>query len=427
VGTEDFDDWVRRGPSGLFVDSHVDGLSGTTDCLPPASVHDLDLRLLHDNARRGSDLHAAVLDGDGILARGLEAIAARRSDDFTRFDGNLAGHTVADLTERVLSPTSLERWAACPSRWLFGDVLGLSELDRPEDVVTLDPLDRGKLVHGILEDFLQGVIDDGGIPPDHQWTVDDHRRLQELARYRFDEFERQGVVGKSLTWRHQRRVLLAELAVTLQVDGRTRAEHGSEPFRTEMAFGMEGLDPLPVPTPSGRTLHFRGMADRVDRGPGGRLVVLDYKTGGSSDYSDITDEDPFAGGTHLQLPTYGLAARQQVGDPGAPVHAAYWFVSGKGEWAFIGYDLDDDVLERFGETVDTIADGIEHGVFPARPGEYNSWWASHDNCGFCDFDRLCRYDRLESWERKRDDPGMAVYVRLAEPDDPDDLEGDDDG
>ena len=55
--------------------------------------------------------------------------------------------------------------------------------------------------------------------------------------------------------------------------------------------------------------------------------------------------DPRRRGRKLQLPVYGLAARSRLGD--VPVRVAYWFVSEKGNFKQICYDLDPAALERF--------------------------------------------------------------------------------
>ena len=74
---------------------------------------------------------------------------------------------------------------------------------------------------------------------------------------------------------------------------------------------------------TGRRAHapFRGKADRVDRADDGSLLVLDYKTGKRSPYKGLSAENPDHGGTLLQLPVYGAAARLHQHTPDAPVQA----------------------------------------------------------------------------------------------------------
>jgi len=80
--------------------------------------------------------------------------------------------------------------------------------------------------------------------------------------------------------------------------------------------------------------------------------------------------------------------------------------------------LDQDRLERFLTVLTEITDGIEAGMFLARPGEYNSFFGTHDGCAYCDFDRVCPRARGDQWAAKTagvlDHPGpLARYVALA--------------
>ena len=58
--------------------------------------------------------------------------------------------------------------------------------------------------------------------------------------------------------------------------------------------------------------------------------MLDYKTGGTSSYANM-NKDPVQRGKLLQLPVYGLAARQLLGDA-VNIKVAYWFVTEKGNF-----------------------------------------------------------------------------------------------
>jgi hypothetical protein len=143
-------------------------------------------------------------------------------------------------------------------------------------------------------------------------------------------------------------------------------------------------------------------------------VVTDYKTGRAENPKDFV-ADPVVRGTKLQLPIYGLAARDRFGSPTSPVRARYWFVSEKGAFRSVAVDLDEATLDRFTEAVSVVVDGVTSGLFPARPGESTNWpvdgW---ENCRYCDYERLCPTDRGRQWERKRHAPDLAAYAELAE-------------
>ena len=93
--------------------------------------------------------------------------------------------------------------------------------------------------------------------------------------------------------------------------------------------------------------------------------------------------------------------------------AEYWFVSDKGQFAQVGYEVTPEVLERTGTTLATMVEGIEAGVFPSHPTSVstNPWV----ECEYCDPDGLGVIELRRAWERKRLDPALAPYADLAEP------------
>jgi hypothetical protein len=128
------------------------------------------------------------------------------------------------------------------------------------------------------------------------------------------------------------------------------------------------------------------------------------------------DHDIVARGTLLQLPIYAAAARTAF--PGAAqVEAYYWFIGQRGAIELLGGVIDDGAQQRFRSVMRTIADGIEGGVFPARPGE-EEWRPSigqtHENCKYCAYDKLCPSGRGEQWVTLRQHDELRDYVELAE-------------
>jgi len=363
---------------------------------------------------------------DARTRAAAEVVLARKSRAFTRFDGNLAGRGLDIPTPvgSLTSATRLERWAACPRAYLIEDLLRASPVENPEDELEMSALERGSLVHQVLEDFLTEVL---ARPPHEQpgpfqpWTDADHRRIEELGRSRCDEWEAKGLTGRPIFWRRDRRRILADLHAVLDRDSTHRAARRTTPLAAELGFGFAGDDPpVEVSLPDGRVLRFRGRADRLDRADDGTLHVIDYKTGSHIGYRGLGPHDPVLAGTKLQLPIYGLAARAHRGEPYAPVHAEYWFATSKGGFHRIGYDVTDEVLARTREVLGAIVEGIEAGRFPAHPdGSSTSWRVS---CHSCDPDGLGTVDLRRQWERKRHHPAMAPYADLAEPLDDEDEE-----
>ena len=84
----------------------------------------------------------------------------------------LEGSRLAERLENTpLSPTSLEQWAGCPFRYFLGHVLRISALDDPEEIYAITPLERGSLVHGVLEEFIGKAKEESTLPqPSEPWS-----------------------------------------------------------------------------------------------------------------------------------------------------------------------------------------------------------------------------------------------------------------
>ena len=400
---------------------HVSSFSGrVVDAEFPATAQELRLQFLAQ-ADRPEDL---PLVEDLVLARGAKLAAARASDQFTRFDGNLSDVDIADLTGSVMSPTSLETWADCPMRFLFRHVLRVQTVDQPEELLEISALEKGSLVHSALDLFMREQMEQGQIPPPSRpWSKQQQNRLRGIGQELCEEAEDQGLTGAPVYWRHDRDRILADLDRFLHEDNEQRRLQGTTPIASELAFGMpdDELGAVAVTLPSGRQVRFRGRADRVDQGRNGSLAVTDYKTGRSDDFKKLDqgaqddDWDPVQRGTRLQLPVYGLAARAQTGNTDASVTAQYWFVTSDQDFKRYGYVLDDGVLRRFQDVVATIAENIEAGVFCDRPQPGRTEGRFSQYCDYCNADRLGTQDRRRDWERKHGQSELAGYRNLAEP------------
>ena len=409
-----------------FVPSFVGGTAGTEF---PATAQEFRLKELEGFGGRADGLPDHPLIGDdAILARGAELSRARASDRFTRFDGNLAGIRSSPPIGGVVSATSLETWAKCPLRYFLCHVLHVEPEEQAEQLLEISPLEKGSLVHGILEQFLREQLDARTVPgPDEPWSPAQRTRLMEIATEQCDQLEARGLTGKPAFWYHDRSQLLADLRLFLDEDDGRRARSRATPIAGEWSFGMptDKVGPLAVPLPAGREALFRGRIDRVDRDQSGGLVVVDYKTGkvttdvrklpsvGGGRLSRTTEVDFVQRGTLLQLPVYGEAAGAWQDRTGGPVSVQYWFVSGVDGSSVRGYPMTDAVRQRFEDVVSTIVGGIEAGVFCDRPepgdGPYSPW------CDYCNADRLGTNDRRREWQRKCGQPELAKYRDLAEP------------
>ena len=436
-------DWLNEVPS--FV-------AGIRQTAFPAHVQEYDMRALlgwHDE-RRPVGEHW-LLDERTEVQRGVELTLARRSRRFTRFDGNLSSD--GDLRGvrlphpcdegQITSASRLEAWAGCPHRYFVQHVLRVDAVEDPDESYRITALDRGNLVHRILDRWMSEAIANGDVPrPGQDWSPHTRRRLREIAEEECDRTEERGLVGRRLYWQRDRRQILEELERSLVLDHEMRSKYRSVPIASELGFAMVGSpepgDPkrdapavvvLEQPSPttdadgaddhaggngSGpRQLAVRGSIDRVDETDSGGLVVIDYKSGSSRSYKDLTADDPTPAGGHLQLVLYALAARQILGRPDAEARGDYWFVSRRGGFVSIGYRVDVTTEERVLATVAAIVDGIGAGLFPLHPEKPG--WRRWVPCPFCEPDGLGTRDVWRDWERKRTHPDLLGYTALIAP------------
>ena len=123
----------------------------------PATGQEYGLRALADSTRRDLSRHPLVA-GDAALRAGVEMALTRGRRAFTRFDGNLAalGTEIASPADpdRVVSASQLESWLKCPHAYLLQYVLRVQPVDNPEELLEIDPMERGSLIHDVLEAWL---------------------------------------------------------------------------------------------------------------------------------------------------------------------------------------------------------------------------------------------------------------------------------
>jgi RecB family exonuclease len=348
----------------------------------------------------------AMKRGGGIipthpLRPGIDLIEARRGPAFTPFDGNLAALNgrAAPQEGGTISPSALETYATCGMRYFYGHVLRLRPVDEPEENQTMGAAEKGTLVHRALQRFFEEQQRRYGRPaPDERWTLQDAETLLTIFDEEFEKVRRQGRAGLDIYMDYDRHRLRADLVTFLDKDSDYRLEEGVVPSDFEPR--------LTAPALSG--LNFTGFIDRLDRSPdGSKAVIIDYKTGSSSSFESEA-ADPFKGGRKLQLPIYALAAAEVE-----TIKAMYWFISSAGGFKQVDYEESPVSRARFEATVQTILDAISHGAFPAVPGEENEFFNTFENCGYCDFTRICSRRRLYESEAKSSDADMIAWLDIA--------------
>ena len=290
------------------------------------------------------------------------------------------------------------------------------KIEEPEAVETITPLDRGALLHDILDRFFSQLVRDGLVPVRTEGLDECRRRLRTIADEVCTGFEKSGAVGYLFMWEVEKARILTDLEGVLSFE--LAEPPGFVPAYFEARFGPTpawvtpppGSMPHPLELPvDGRPMRFTGYIDRIDLDQRGGARVIDYKTG--MIYGEKSDQ--FRGGQSLQLPLYIRAADAMLAHHGIAARtsqAFYYYATGKGGYKRVGFSR--QTLEtRSGEftvILKTIADGIAAGVFPQRPGK------NGDHCTYCSFQPVCGHGRVRLVERKQRDPAIAVLSAMWE-------------
>jgi ATP-dependent helicase/nuclease subunit B len=355
------------------------------------------------------------------LQRAIEQRQARRGGNLSRFDGNLSEHAATArrlndfiVSGRLVSASAIQTWASCGYKYFLERVIRVEPTEQPEESPTIDALDRGTLIHKILEDFFSELADRGRPAPSETYDPDDLARMSQIADVEFAELQRRGVTGHPLVWENSRDSIRADLRSFLVVDTSWRLKEQVRPRRFEQAFGTSahGTSPWPALTVDveGARLRFSGVIDRIDLDANGtRAFVFDYKTGSSFSYAALGD-DPVAAGQHIQLALYSQAVRANL--PGVvAVGSAFWFISSKGEFEKIELNASPEAVDRrLSAVLGTITRGIRAGAFPRVPGAFDR--GTFTNCAFCDFDRICPARRDQFARDTVDDPMVLLHASL---------------
>ena len=377
----------------------------------PADTQEFDLRSIRETEQPQRHYLATRSPS---LGRGLQQQAERWRRELTRWDGLIADGAAATVA-RPHSAGALQDWATCPYRYFLGRILRIEERDDPRDELQITPLDKGSLIHEILEQFFKQASSQPA--PGQPWSDSERERLADIAGEKLDEARDQGLTGRDLLWRRDRRRILDDLQTLLDEDDVHRNRFKTRQVDGELAFGElpESKALVGLTLHDGSVLKLRGMIDRVDQSlVDDQLIVIDYKTGREFPPARELAKDVVVGGRFLQLPVYAHAARQVYGlTEDATVQSAYWYITERGEFKYNPVEWDEANTSRFEHAINLIVNNVRAGRFPANPGGDHPK-ARAANCALCSFDAICPVDRRRHWDQIKLDPQLADYVALSE-------------
>jgi len=324
------------------------------------------------------------------FARALEHSRARFAKQYSAWDGALGPDAQAAIaalmpTDRPLSPTSLETYATCPQRFLLEQLLKVRRVEEPEQVVRIEALAKGSVIHRIYERFYEEWKGNGPAP----LAAEAEERMRQIAGEECDAARDRGETGYAAMWEADRVELIEDCVRWLEYERDDELTRKLPQVAVEARFGQRRVgeksgslsqtEPIEIELPSGK-LPLHGRIDRVNWDEAkSSFRVVDYKTGGR--YSEKSAE--LQGGRMLQLPLYVLAAAQLLGIDAKAGSAAYVYPTRKGEFAVVDWKAEelaarhDDVLAL----LDAIVTAARRGDFIIAPAD--------KACDWCQFSSVC--------------------------------------
>jgi ATP-dependent helicase/DNAse subunit B len=269
--------------------------------------------------------------------------------------------------------TSVEQQARCGLGYFGQYVLGVSDETDAATIISIEPAERGVLVHAVFERVADEWLSlDAGRRPD--WLQGDHlRAMHERAIAVLDELASTiGVehrLGHVSAWSAERVHILRSIAAALDAE----ADELCKPVASEHSF--EGVEVVGA--------AFRGKIDRIDLMPDGGLRVTDFKTSKATSVSNVLED-----GRRLQLPLYARAADRDRAvltshnHTDAPAATARYLHVRDASATSRPVALDAPLIAKFEAHVRRWLDEIEQGHFIPRPHPSNG------RCLMCCVDKL---------------------------------------
>ena len=378
-------DWYRRMPARIGFDG-----SDAGDALRALDESDLRWHVLEQGGG-GKRAVAAVEPLWSNISAVRAQRAARSEHSFGPFDGIVPAALVAahGTLDGGLTATALEDFAVCPYRFFLSRVLRVRARAEPEQTLEIAPLQRGNLVHAILDELVQRFLAGSASWPEYLHEAD--VALHEIMERQFAELP-VGITGLPLSWNLIRNQVAEELAAYLDAERRQAAASraGAEPVAGWQPVAAEqGFEGVPITAGTWR-LRLAGRIDRIDRSPGG-LRIVDYKTGAAA--RDAANG--YREGRSLQLPVYLHAAAHSQPEELHECSAELHYVSERAAYRRVGLtgaQLAGDA--RFADVLAAMAEAIASGAFFYQPGEGRA------HCRWCDYRDVC-HTRVADYARRK--------------------------
>jgi ATP-dependent helicase/nuclease subunit B len=372
------------------------------------------------------DLARMALDALAIfeplrLKKPLEYDRARWAHTLTGYDGLLANPELVQWMTGKNGPSAgpvsasrMEEYAKCPYFFYLKRGMELESWEEAGPLEGMDPLERGLLIHSILESFLK---DHGGEKFFEVPEAELRHSLESLASDRLAKSQPPGM--PVLLWEIERDALMTMLGNWLAFE-KERIKNGLSPVQMERAFGKFSEDeqyPAFRLQAGKHIFNFRGKIDRIDISRDGKHArVVDYKTGGLPESMAGSKRTPLMSGEKIQIAVYkgALLSLGEFRDLEI-IEGEYLHLQPK-DGRIVPCSYTAEELQKASSALpgilEALGDGIESGVFFART---RGMVRPSGHCEYCDFLPICGKDRIQREERKANDPAVRRFLRILEP------------
>jgi len=358
-----------------------------------ASANEYLIALAHSQADQIPD---AIADQWSYIQNANQVMHQRQSyHPPGEYEGILQNYNLRrELASRfdashIWSASRLNRYADCPFGFFAEHILELKARQEPQE--GLDAIQRGSILHAVLEHFFRKLT---GVSI--RITISNLDKILDLLDKSCTAVflaspQRYGI-RPGVLWRYEQEELRRMVRVLVSWECEQNGENARySPYLQEAGFGFSKNGPPPLDIKSG-SIEYRlhGLIDRLDRDAAGNLRVLDYKSG-SVAYSKADMEKGLA----LQTALYALAAEKFWLEEGAIVaESHYWHIPSReasGNLDFQGTVRESDLAESAISQAALNVERVRAGVFPSAPAKPG---AGSMLCrGNCDYSSICRVTR----------------------------------
>lgn len=289
-----------------------------------------------------------------------------------------------------LSVTRLQQYAWCPFLYLCQYLWKIDAAEEP--LAEVSTLSDGVLIHALFEKFMT-LADTTDYPAWSRFITGDlEPEIDKVLAMIGKKYRSAFAYIDDAVWNKKMTDLRCGLELFIEHE-RASLKSGCLPEEFELQFSLD------FPLISGdrqREVPFQVKIDRVDRHPGGGVVILEYKRSAKATH------DPVKGlreGVYFQLPFYLLAYRQQyAGTRFAGVYS-YIFNEGRVAKALLteplfgrikpqGNEVIEELLRQTREKVTELLQRLYGGDFFLDPHDIKQ------RCrhGVCPYYEVCRID-----------------------------------